>query len=97
MRVLRSHRRRAPVGESIPVRRRRFVSGAFALAVLGSDGEEAVARATYALASAPTGAVQRYIAAGQRPPAVVDDMVRETYRAVIVGPAANLNTTGSRS
>ncbi len=60
---------------------------AFALVVLGSDGEEAVARATYALASAPTGAVQRYIAARQRPPGVVDDMVRETYRAVIVGPA----------
>jgi AcrR family transcriptional regulator len=57
---------------------------AFALATLDSDGEEAVARATFALASAPVGAVQRYLAARQRPPAVVDDLVRETYRAVIV-------------
>jgi AcrR family transcriptional regulator len=57
--------------------------GAFALNVLGSNSEEAMARATYALASAPTGAVQRYIAARRRPPAVVDDLVRKTYQAVI--------------
>jgi len=56
---------------------------AFALAVLGSDGDRAMARAFYALASAPTGAVKRYIAAGERPPDVVDDLVRETYGAVI--------------
>jgi hypothetical protein len=57
---------------------------AFALAVLGSHGRAAVARATYALASAPTGAVQRYLAARQRPPDLVDDLLRETYEAVIV-------------
>ena len=56
---------------------------AFALSVLGSDGAEAIDRAWYALASAPTGAVQRFIAAGLRPPDLVDDLVRETYAAVI--------------
>jgi|SRR5215467_6579226 len=58
---------------------------AFASCVLGSDGEDAMARAWYALASAPTGAVQRYIAAGLRPPDLVDELVRETYAAVIAG------------
>jgi AcrR family transcriptional regulator len=57
--------------------------GAFARAVLGSDSEEAVGRAWYALASAPTGAVERYIAAGLRPPDLVDELVRETYAAVM--------------
>ena len=69
---------------------------AFALAVLGSDGPPAVARATYALASSPTGAIRRYVAARQRPPDVIDDLVRETYEAVIVGAAARTASRRSR-
>jgi AcrR family transcriptional regulator len=60
---------------------------AFTRAVLGSDGEEAVARAWYALGAAPLGAVRRYLADRQRPPELVDDLVRETYEAVIVRAA----------
>ena len=92
-RILILHRQEDFVGTEWPppvaARARDLNSGvmarirAFALAVLGSTGEEAMARATYALASAPTGAVQRYIAARQPPPDVVDELVRETYRAVI--------------
>ncbi len=95
-RIMLLHRRQDFVGTEWPPavadRARDLNSGVmariagFARAVLGSDGEDAMARAFYALASAPTGAVQRYIAAGQRPPDVVDDLVRETYLAVIVGP-----------
>jgi AcrR family transcriptional regulator len=57
---------------------------AFALAVLATDDEAAMGRATYALASAPTGAVKDYIARWQPPPRLVDELVAETYDAVIV-------------
>jgi AcrR family transcriptional regulator len=96
-RIMILHRQQDFVGEewppSVAGRARDLNTGvtaaiaAFALAVLGSDGAAATARATYALASAPTAAVQRYIAGGQRPPDLVDDLVRETYEAVIVGAA----------
>lgn len=93
-RILVLHRQQDFIGprwpDSLSARARDLNIGAmaritaFARAVLGSDGKPAVARATYALASAPTGAVQSYVAARQRPPDVVDDLVRETYEAVIV-------------
>jgi AcrR family transcriptional regulator len=93
-RVLLLHRREDFIGPDQPpavaARARDLNVGvtagivAFALAVLGSDGEDAVGRAWYALAAAPTGAVQRYVAAGTGPPNLVDDLVRATYDAVIV-------------
>jgi AcrR family transcriptional regulator len=92
-RILLLHRREDFVGPDQPpaVARRaldlnvgvRARIAAFARGVLGSDSEDSVARAWYALASAPTGAVERYIAAGLRPPDLVDELVRETYAAVI--------------
>jgi hypothetical protein len=66
---------------------------AFAHTVLDSNDDRTMARATYALASAPIAAVRHYIAAGQRPPDVVDDLVRETYQAVIVGEARRRSTS----
>jgi AcrR family transcriptional regulator len=67
---------------------------AFARAVLGSDGEEALARAWYALGAAPLAAVRRYLAERQRPPDLVDDLVRETYEAVIVRTAQRRGPDG---
>ena len=40
-------------------------------------------RVKFAIADVPLAAVRRHVADGERPPDIVDDLIRETYRAVL--------------
>ncbi|MBD0275226.1 MAG: helix-turn-helix transcriptional regulator [Acetobacteraceae bacterium] len=59
----------------------------FARDALGGVDAERLRRAQFALADAPIAAVRPHLAAGESPPPVVDDLVRETFLAV-AGPGA---------
>jgi AcrR family transcriptional regulator len=58
---------------------------AFAQRVFGRADAETMARLRYALLDAPFGAIKPYVQARKRVPAVVDDLVAATVRAVL-GP-----------
>jgi hypothetical protein len=58
---------------------------AFAQRVFGRADAEIMARLRYALLDAPFGAIKPYVQARKRVPAVVDDLVAATVRAVL-GP-----------
>jgi hypothetical protein len=49
----------------------------------GHAGKETLRRATFALVDVPLAAVRRHLQDGESPPAVIDEMVRETYRATM--------------
>jgi AcrR family transcriptional regulator len=49
----------------------------------GHFGKETLRRATFALVDVPLAAVRRYLQDGESPPAVIDEMVRETYLATM--------------
>jgi AcrR family transcriptional regulator len=51
----------------------------------GHAGKETLRRATFALVDVPLAAVRRHLQDGESPPAVIDEMVRETYRATMGG------------
>jgi AcrR family transcriptional regulator len=57
----------------------------FAKKQFGNAGKETLRRATFALVDAPLAAVRRYLQDGESPPAIVDEMVRETYLATMGG------------
>ena len=59
----------------------------FARDVLGGADADRLRRAQFVLADAPIAAVRPHLAAGEAPPPVVDDLVRETFLAV-AGPRA---------
>ena len=50
---------------------------------LGEATEENLQRMLFALIDVPYAAVKRYLQAGELPPAIVDELVRDTYWAVI--------------
>lgn len=56
---------------------------AFAKKQFGNAGKETLRRATFALVDAPLAAVRRHLQDGESPPAIVDEMVRETYLATM--------------
>jgi len=49
----------------------------------GSDGPERMQHLLFALADVPYAAMRRYIAAGEPPPATIDDLVTTTCRCVL--------------
>ncbi len=55
----------------------------FAKNHFGNAGKEALRRATFALVDVPLAAARRYLQDGESPPAVIDEMVRETYLATM--------------
>ncbi len=55
----------------------------YARRALGGADRRALQRLTFALVDVPLGAVRRYVAAGKRPPAAVDDLVGLAYAAVM--------------
>jgi AcrR family transcriptional regulator len=57
--------------------------GAFARRALGSVGAPALRRAHYAVVDLPYAAVRPHVHAGKAPPADVDRLVADAYRAVI--------------
>lgn len=58
---------------------------AFAKKQFGHAGKEALRRATFALVDVPLAAVRRHLPDGVSPPAFLDEMVRETYLAIMEG------------
>jgi hypothetical protein len=50
---------------------------------LGYAGKETVRRATFALVDVPLAAMRRHVQEGESPPAIIDEMVRETYLATM--------------
>jgi AcrR family transcriptional regulator len=57
----------------------------FARETFGSRGPEALRRARFVLADAPMAAVMPHLHAREPPPPIVDEIVREVYRAVVTG------------
>ena len=55
----------------------------FAKKQFGHAGKETLRRATFALVDVPLAAVRRHLQDGESPPAVIDEMVRETYLATM--------------
>jgi AcrR family transcriptional regulator len=55
----------------------------FAEKHFGHAGKETLRRATFALVDVPLAAVRKHLQEGQKPPAVIDELVRETYRATM--------------
>ena len=51
----------------------------------GSLTKETLRRATFALVDVPLAAVRQHLQEGQPPPGIVDELVRETYLAIIRG------------
>jgi hypothetical protein len=49
----------------------------------GHAGKKALRRATFALVDVPLAAVRRHLQDGESPPAILDEMVRETYLATM--------------
>lgn len=49
----------------------------------GHAGKETLRRTTFALVDVPLAAVRKHLQEGQKPPAVVDELVRETYLATM--------------
>jgi AcrR family transcriptional regulator len=51
----------------------------------GHAGKETLRRATFALVDVPLAAVRQHLQEGQPPPGIVDELVRETFLAVMKG------------
>ena len=51
----------------------------------GSSKKETLERARFALLDAPYGAVKSYVQATKKPPAIIDELVEETVRALLKG------------
>jgi AcrR family transcriptional regulator len=49
----------------------------------GNAGKETLRRATFSLVDVPLAAARRHLQDGESPPAIVDEMVRETYLATM--------------
>jgi len=57
----------------------------FAQKRFGSLTKESLRRSTFALVDVPLAAVRQYLQEGQPPPGIVDELIRETYLAIIRG------------
>lgn len=57
----------------------------FAQKRFGSLTKESLRRSTFALVDVPLAAVRQYLQKGQPPPGIVDELIRETYLAIIRG------------
>jgi AcrR family transcriptional regulator len=55
----------------------------FAKKQFGNAGKETLRRATFSLVDVPLAAVRRHLQDGESPPAVIDEVVRETYLATM--------------
>jgi AcrR family transcriptional regulator len=107
-RLLLLHRREDFVDRGWPpaLRRRaeqlgRQVEGelrAFSRRLCGRDDARTVRMVTYAVLEAPLAAVRRHVAANERPPPHVDDLIRVTFGAVIgLLVSRNVGKTQARS
>lgn len=62
----------------------------FARQAFGRAGPTQVRRATFVLAEVPTAAVKQHLQRREPPPPLVDELIRETYRAIVSsGPRAS--------
>jgi AcrR family transcriptional regulator len=66
---------------------RRFEAGfaKFARATFGDADAEAIRRAQFVLAEMPVAAVRQHLLRREKPPPLVDELIRETYRAIVAG------------
>jgi AcrR family transcriptional regulator len=55
----------------------------FARQAFGRAGPAQVRRATFVLAEVPTSAVRQHLQRREPPPPLVDELIRETYRAIV--------------
>jgi AcrR family transcriptional regulator len=70
----------AEQGRRGEARMKKFVRDTF-----GRAGANEIRRAQFALAEVPVAAVRQYLQRREPPPPIVDDLIRETYAAVIDG------------
>jgi AcrR family transcriptional regulator len=68
----------------------------FAREVLGGIGTDRLARASFVLLGAPLAAVRPHLKRREPPPAVVDELIRSTYRAVVGGTGQPGRTPAAR-
>lgn len=75
--------------DGVAAQTRRFEAAfaRFAAEVFGDTGPEALRRAQFVLAEVPVAAVRQHLRRREKPPPIVDELVRATF-AAIVGPAA---------
>lgn len=63
----------------------------FARLVFGRAGRDEIRRAQFLLAELPVGAVRQHLQRREKPPPIVDELIRITYRAVIADYRARQN------
>lgn len=68
----------------------------FAAEVLGGTDARRLRLARFVLADVPKAAVEPHLRAGERPPAVVDEMIEATYQAVVGRAVVGRSGTTSR-
>jgi len=86
----------APLKRGVADQAQRFVTclEQFAHAAFASKDADAVRRAQFVLADAPTAAVRPHLQQREIPPAVVDDLVRATYHAIVNDRGARTRSRG---
>lgn len=69
----------------------------FARRTFGRAGSPQLRRATFVLAEVPTAAVKTHLQRREPPPPLVDELITETYRAIVGEGAVTANTNDSAS
>jgi AcrR family transcriptional regulator len=64
--------------------------------IFGEDGPEEVRLAQFLIAEVPVAAVRQHLVRCERPPPLVDRLIRTTYRAVVADYRARKRTVGDR-
>ncbi len=77
----------APLKRGVADQARRFTAGIkrFARTTFGRTDAEALRRTRFALVDVPSAAVGSHLRAREVPPPMVDDLIRETYTAIVGG------------
>jgi AcrR family transcriptional regulator len=57
----------------------------WARAIFGKEGRDEVRLAQFLISELPVTVVRQHLSRGERPPPLVDDIIRTTYRAVVAG------------
>ena len=69
----------------------------FARQAFGRAGSAQLRRATFVLAEVPTAAVKTHLQRREPPPPLVDELITETYRAIVGGGVATIDSNDSVS